>query len=145
MAAHIRSVRIVRTNGEALTVIRERPAVSEFRFEIIPPENITPFSAILFANAAFLDGLRSSDAFVVISFQDEQVIGELTYTSFDGLVMKFVVFRAEDATWLRMIATHSPKREARYGTTTSSELLSTDAVIEIAHSLNGRVYKRLDD
>ena len=141
-ADHIRSVRIVRTNGEELAVIRERPAVSEFRFATTPPESITPFSAILFANAAFLDGLRSPDA---SGFRDAQVISELTYTSFDELVLKFVFFQTEDATWLKIVATHSPKLEARYAATSDSGLLPTNAIIQIVQRLNGRVYKRLDD
>jgi hypothetical protein len=144
-ASHIRSVRLVRTSGEELAVIREQPDGDEFQFETLPPESVTAYSAILFANAAFLDGLRSDNAFAVTGFADENVIGQLTYTSFDGLVLKSIVFRAQDATWLRMIASHAPKLEARYVETTDYDLLSTAEIIEFAHKLNGRVYRKPDE
>lgn len=143
-ATNIRSVRIVRTNGEELAVIRKNPGSREFEFETSRPDSIAPYSGILFANASFLDGLQSRDSFTVTGFTDETVIGGLTYTSFDGLVLKNVVFRAEDATWLRMIATYSRKLAAQYDKSGDASLLPTDEVIEIARRLNGRVYKKPD-
>ena len=143
-ATHIRSVRIVRTDGEELAVIREQPGSREFEFETSRPDSLAPYSGILFANASFLDGLRSSNAFGVTGFTDETVIGELTYTSFDGLVLKTVVFRADNATGLRMLATYSQKLKARYDESSSVSLLPTDEIIEIARRLNGRVYKQTD-
>lgn len=143
-ATHIRSVRIVRTDGEELAVIREQPGSREFEFETSRPDSLAPYSGILFANASFLDGLRSSNAFGVTGFTDETVIGELTYTSFDGLVLKNVVFRGKDATGLRMLATYSQKLKARYDESSSVSLLPTDEIIEIARRLNGRVYKQTD-
>jgi hypothetical protein len=144
-ASHIRSVRITRTNGNEVAVIREQPDSREFQFETPPAESVTAYSAILYANAAFLDALRSSNAFAVTGFDEERVIGQLTYTTFDGLVLKSVVFRAQDATWLRMIATHSPKLEARYTEATDADLLSADEIIEIARKLDGRVYRKPDE
>jgi hypothetical protein len=144
-AGNIRSVRIVRTNGDEIAVIRDEPATREFQFETTPPESITPYSAILFANASFLDALKMNNAIAVTGFSDEAVIGELTYSSFDGLVLKFVVFRANDATWLRMIAAHSAKLAARYDRETEASLLPTDEIVEIAHRLNGRIYKKPDN
>jgi len=55
------------------------------------------------------------------------------------------VFRAQNATWLRMIASHAPKLEARYVETTDYDLLSTAEIIEFAHKLNGRVYRKPDE
>jgi len=144
-ASHVRSVRIKRTDGEELAVAREQPDSQEFQFEASSPDSIAPFSGILFANASFLENLRSTNAFTVMGFSDELVIGELTYTSFDGLVLKFIVFRAEDATWLRMIASHSQKLADRYDESGTTGLLPPDAIIETARRLNGRVYKKPDD
>jgi hypothetical protein len=76
-AGNIRSVRIVRTNGDEIAVIRDEPATREFQFETTPPESITPYSAILFANASFLDALNMSNAIAVTGFSNETVIGEL--------------------------------------------------------------------
>jgi hypothetical protein len=143
-ASHIRSVRLLRTNRDELAMARVTPVNAKFQFEITPPESITPYSAILFANAAFLDGLDPGYGFSVTGFTEEKTIGELTYSSFDGLVLKFVVFRAKDATWLRMIASYSDKLAARYQDTPEASLLSGAEIVEIAHRLNGRVYKRPD-
>ena len=138
-AGNIRSVRIVRTNGDEIAVIRDEPATRDFQFETAPPESISPYSAILFANASFLDALNMSNAIAVTGFSDEAVIGELTYSSFDGLVLKFVVFRANEATWLRMIASYSDKLAARYDKATETSLLPTHEIVEISHRLNGLV------
>jgi len=143
-ATQIRSVRIVRTDGEELAVIRNNPGNREFEFETPRPDSIAPYSGILFANASFLDGLRSRNAFTVTGLPDETVIGELTYTSFDGLVLKTVVFRAEEATWLRMIATYSRKLAAQHNKSGDTNLLPDEEIIEIARRLNGRVYKQPD-
>lgn len=143
-ATRIRSVRIRRTNGDELAVIRERPASPEFQFETPPSGDITPYSRILFANAEFLDSLSSRNAFTVTGIVDERDIGELTYTSFDGLVLKCVVFRSDDTTGLRMIATHSEKLEARYENAESANLIPTQEIVDIANKLNGRVYRLPD-
>jgi hypothetical protein len=143
-ASHIRSVRLLRTNRDELAVARETPVSANFQFETTSPESITPYSAMLFANAAFLDGLDPGHGFSVTGFSVEKTIGELTYSSFDGLVLKFVVFRAQDATWLRMIASYSNKLAARYQDTPEASLLSGAEIVEIARGLNGRVYKRPD-
>jgi hypothetical protein len=142
--SHIRSVRLVRTNKEELAVIRDTPDSPEFQFEIAPPESITPYSTMLFANTSFLDGLNRKYGFSVISFSEETIISELTYSSFDGLILKFIFFRAEDATWLRMIALYSDKLAARYRDASDVTLLSGNEILDIARSLNGRVYKLHD-
>ena len=142
--SHIHSVRLVRTNKEELAVTRDAPDSPEFQFEIAPAESISPYSTMLFANTSFLDGLDPNDGFSVIGFSEEKTIAELTYSSFDGLILKFVFFRAEDATWLRMIASYSDKLAARYRDTSAATLLSGNEVLDIAHNLNGRVYKRPD-
>jgi hypothetical protein len=144
-ANHIRSVRMVKTNGEALTVAREIPDSRDFQFETTPPESITPYSAILFANAAFLGGLSPNNGFSVTGITEETVIAKLTYTSFDGLVLKFVVFTAEDTTGLRMIAAYSDKLATRYPERSDTTLLSGDEIFNIARSLDGRIYKQPDD
>lgn len=144
-ASHIRSVRMIRTNGEELAVIREMPDSSKFQFETVPPKIITPYSALLFANASLLDGLHSDKGFVVTGVSDEKIITKLTYSSFDGLILKLVVFTAEDATWLRMVASYSEKLATRYQDITSIALLSDDEIIEITRSLNDRIYKQPDN
>jgi hypothetical protein len=142
--SHIRSVRLVRTNKEELAVTRDTPDSPEFQFEIAPPESITPYSTMLFANTSFLDGLNRNYGFSVISFSEETIISELTYSSFDGLILKFIFFRAEDATWLRIIASYSDNLAARYLDTSDITLLSGNEVLDIARSLNGRVYNLHD-
>lgn len=141
--ANVRSVIIVRGNREELTLIRETPAETDFKFLNNAPADLTPFSAILFANASFLNALASADDFAVTGVAADRRIGAIRYTSFDGLVLELIVSRTQDATWLRMVASHSVKLANRYRGA-GSNLLQNDQVIEFARRLNGRVYMTPD-
>jgi len=140
-ATSIRSIIVERTNGEQTTLIRDAPDNFEFKFLDTAPENMTPFSAILFTNAVLLDSLESGDAFTVSGTAEEKRLGSLTYTSFDGLVLESLVFRSNNATWLRMVAAHSPKLAARFTDTVPA---GSQSAAEVARRLNGRVYRQPD-
>jgi hypothetical protein len=142
--ANFRSVIITRANSEKVTVIRESPGAAEFSFLNTPPADLTPFSAILFANASLLNQLDSADDFVVTGVIEDRVLGKLKYTSFDGLVLECIVFSGADAIWLRMIAAHAPKLANRFASLPATGLLPADEIKQTARRLNGRVYKAPD-
>jgi hypothetical protein len=142
-ADHIRSVRITRTDGEELAVERLDPA-SDWQFEAGSPEDIIPYTAILYANSAFLDNLKSPEKFAVNAVEPEMQLGKLIYTSFDGLVLNCTVFRASEGTWLRMTAAYSPKLAERFVSPDSSSLFSEAKINSIAAKLQGRLYKKPD-
>lgn len=141
---NIRSVILTRSNGEQLTLIREQPDTENYSYLDSPPRDITPFSAILFANASFLDALASADTFVVTGAEEDLRLGSLKYTSFDGLVLELIVFRSGNSTKLRMIATYSEKLAERYDDAQSERFLPAREIKETARRLNGRVYTAKD-
>jgi hypothetical protein len=141
---NIRSVIITRSNDEQLTVIKDEPETPNFSYLDDPPPDIAPFSAILFANASFLDALASADTFVVSGAEEELRLGSLKYTSFDGLVLELIVFRSGASTKLRMIAAYSNKLASRYADSRAEGLLAANTVQETARRLNGRVYAVAD-
>jgi len=142
---NIRVVRITRTNGDEISVARA-DGRSAFKFRGTPPgeDERIAFSAILYANAAFLDALASADSFVVTAAKPEQQLGELVYTGFDGFVLENTVFRADDATWLKMTASYSEKLAEEARNLTGSRL-TRDEVDKLVKGLQGRIYKKPDE
>jgi hypothetical protein len=141
---NVRSVIISRSNGQEITVIRDAPGESGFGLLDTAPADLTPFSAILFANASLLNQLDSADTFIVTGVAPERVMGKLKYTTFDGLVLECIVFSAADDVWLRMVAAHSPKLADRFADSAETGLLSADEIQQTARRLNGRVYRAHD-
>jgi hypothetical protein len=141
---NIRSVILTRSNGEQLTIIRDKPGTRDFSYLDGPPPDLAPFSAILFANASFLDALASADTFVVSGVEEDLRLGSLKYTSFDGLVLELIVFRSGNSTKLRMIATYSEKLAALYEGSDAKGMLTATDVQSTARRLNGRVYTSAD-
>jgi hypothetical protein len=139
---NFRSAIITRSTGEELTMVRDSLEDPQFQYLNGAPSDPDAYSAILFSYASFLNALASADAFAVVAdHTEEHIFGRLKYTSFDGLVLEFVVYNADGDTWLRMVAAHAPKLAERFIDTPSSGLLSADDIKQIAHELNGRVYK----
>ena len=139
---NFRSVVITRSTGEELTMVRESMEDNAYQYLDGAPADPDAYSAILFSYASFLNALASADAFSVVADHTEgYIFGRVKYTSFDGLVLEFVVYTAVDDTWLRMVAAHAPKLAERFADTPSSGLLSADDIKQIAHELNGRVYR----
>ena len=101
---NFRSVILTRANDQELTMLRDSMDTPEYHYRDEGPSDPAAFSAILFANASFLNALDSAAAVAVTDHDEERVIGRLKYTSFDGLVLEFIVYTAADDTWLRMIA-----------------------------------------
>ncbi len=142
---NFRVVKVMRTNGDEISVARQNIKAG-FEFREAPPSDTdkAAYSAILYANAAFLDQLSSGDAFVVTGGAAEQPIGRLVYTSFDGLVLENTVFRAGNATWLKMTAGYSAKLAADNPKTGGRKWMSASEVKDIVTRLQGRLYKLPD-
>ena len=139
---NFRSLIITRSTGEELTMVRENLKEQEFQYLNGPPSDPNAYSAILFSYASLLNALASADAFAVVADHTEDyVFGRVKYTSFDGLVLEFIVYTAVEDTWLRMIAAHAPKLAERFTDTPAATLLAADEVKQTANELNGRVYK----
>lgn len=142
---NFRAVRIMRTNGDEISVVRNNiTAGFEFRSAPSSDTDKAAYSAILYANAAFLDQLSSEGSVVVTSSKPEQKMGRLVYTSFDGLVLENTVFRADNATWLKMTAGYSDKLAADNLDGNRGKLLSPSEVKDVVTRLQGRIYKMPD-
>ena len=139
---NFRSVIVTRSTGEELTMVRESLENNEYQYLDGAPSDPDAYSAILFSYASLLNALASADAFAVVADHTEDYIfGRVKYTSFDGLVLEFVVYTAVEDTWLRMVAAYAPKLAERFADISSSGLLPADEVKQTVHELNGRVYK----
>ena len=142
---NIRVVTITRTNGHEISVARA-DGRSGFEFRGTPPgeEERIAFSAILYANAAFLDTLASADSFVVTAATPAQQLGKLVYTGFDGLVLENIVFRSDNATLLKMTTGYSEKLAAETRNLPGNRL-APDEVDKLVKGLQGRIYKKPDE
>ena len=139
---NFRSIIVTRSTGEELTMVRESLEDNEYQYLNGAPSDPNAYSAILFSYASLFNALASTDAFAVVADHTEYYIfGRVKYTSFDGLVLEFIVYTAVEDTWLRMVAAHAPKLTERFAATSSAGLLSADEVKQTANELNGRVYK----
>jgi hypothetical protein len=142
---NFRVVKIMRTNGDEISVARKNSKTGfEFRSAPLSDTDKAAYSAILYANAVFLDELASEDSVVVTGSNPEQQIGRLVYTSFDGLVLENTVFRADNATWLRMTAGYSDKLAAENPEGERGKLMSANEVKDVVTRLQGRLYKMPD-
>jgi hypothetical protein len=142
-AERIRSVRIVLTENDEVAVNRGAPGNAEFYYEAEAPNNINPYSAVLFANAVFLDQLDFEGSFIVTGGPDKNAmtLGRLVYTSFDGLVVEFNYLRADNSNWLRLVSARSKKLAERFASAGNTQLLQKEDVEDVAKRLNGRLYK----
>jgi hypothetical protein len=142
-AEKIRSVRIILTEEDQVAVNRGAPGNAEFYFETEAPDNINPYSAVLFANAVFLDELDFEESFIVTGGPDKNamILGRLVYTSFDGLVVEFNYLRADNRNWLRLVSARSQKLAERFAGTGNTQLLPKQDIEDVAKRLNGRLYK----
>lgn len=142
-ADKIRSVRVILSGENQVAVNRGAPGNPEFYFEVATPENINPYSAVLFANAVFLDQLDFEESFIVTGGPGESALtlGRLVYTSFDGLVVEFNYLRADNSNWLRLVAARSEKLAERFARTGNTQLLPQEDVEDFAKRLNGRLYR----
>jgi hypothetical protein len=143
---NFRVVKVMRSNGDEISVVRKNIEAG-FEFRSAPPPSDTDkaaYSAILYANAAFLDELSSEDSVVVTGSEPEQQIGRLVYTSFDGLVLENTVFRAGNASWLKMTAGYSDKLAATNLEGERGKLMSANEVKDVVTRLQGRIYKMPD-
>lgn len=143
---NFRTVTVMRTNGDEVSVARQNIKAG-FAFVETPSSDTekAAYSAILYANAAFLDELSSGDSFAVTGGIPEQQIGRLVYNSFDGLVLENTVFRAGNATWLKMTAAYSEKLAADTAERERRQLMSASEVKELTSRLQGRMYKMPDE
>lgn len=142
---NFRAVKVMRTNGDEISIVRKN-ITAGFEFRSAPPSDTdkAAYSAILYANAAFLDQLSSEDPVIVASSKPTQQIGRLVYTSFDGLVLENTVLRADNATWLKMTAGYSDKLAADNLDGERGKLLSASEVKDVVTRLQGRIYKMPD-
>lgn len=143
---NIRSVRIMRTNGDEVSL--ERADIKAgFQFTGDPPSatDQIAYSAILFANAAFLDSVGTSTDFsVVTDVTPEQQLGRLLYSGFDGVTLENSVFRARNATWLRMGASYDSSLRSDSTGRGARKLLSPEQAKELVLRVNGRLYQQAD-
>jgi hypothetical protein len=143
---NIRSVRITRTNGDEVSLARA-DLKAGFQFTGNPPTatDKTAYSAILYANAAFLDSVGpSTDFSVVTDVTPEQQLGRLLYDGFDGVTLENSVFRARNATWLRIGASYDGKLRSDDARRRGKKLLSPEQAKELVLSVNSRLYQQAD-
>jgi len=142
-AANVRVVRVIRTNGGEVALTRESmTSAFKFRSANIAEHEKAATSAILYANASFINSLYDKKiAFAVTGVPPEQVLGRLIYTGFDGLVFENTVFRDQDSTWLKVTAGTSAKLAKEEA---GSGLLSEQEIKNLATSLQGRIYRITD-
>jgi len=137
----VRSVRLVRGNGDELAVNRGAPGNQEFYFEAGPPDDIGPFIAMLYGYTAFLNALDIDESYAVTGTPLEyDQLGGLIFTSFDGLVVNFMFQRADGQIWMRVVAARSAKLAERYADTANTSLLTAEQIDDLAKTLNGRLY-----
>jgi hypothetical protein len=143
---NIRSIRIVRTNGDEVSLARA-DLNAGFQITGDPPSatDKTAYSAILYANAAFLDSVGpSTDFSVVTDVTPEQQLGRLLYDGFDGVTLENSVFRARNATWLRIGAGYDGNLRSDSSGRKARQLLSPEQAKELVLRVNSRLYQQAD-
>jgi hypothetical protein len=139
---HIHVVHIQRATGEQLIVAKSSLTDANFALPEDAPDDLTPFSDILYGNSVLLDSQSSAEDFIVTGYRLDELIGRLLYSSFDGLVIEQTVYLSGEDVWMKISATYNALLAEQFRAGPNEQkLLATARVIDIANRLNGRVYK----